>query len=93
MSDAELEARFFAKPPAPPARRRPLPDWHYVHKELRRPGVTLLLLWLEYKEATPTMAMPTHSSACTTELGKGTSTSTSSCTSVSPASADDVQEQ
>ncbi len=30
-----------------------MPDWHYVHKELRRPGVTLLLLWLEYKEAHP----------------------------------------
>jgi transposase len=53
MSDAEIEARLFAKPPAPPAERRPLPDWHYVHSELRRPGVTLLLLWLEYKEAHP----------------------------------------
>ena len=53
MSDAEIEAELFAKPPAPPAERRPLPDWHYVHKELRRPGVTLMLLWLEYKEAHP----------------------------------------
>jgi transposase len=30
-----------------------LPDWHYIHKELRRPGVTLVLLWLEYKETHP----------------------------------------
>ncbi len=30
-----------------------MPDWHYVHQELRRPAVTLLLLLLEYKEAHP----------------------------------------
>lgn len=53
LSDTELEARLFTKPPAPPAEQRPLPDWAYVHKELRRPGVTLMLLWLEYKEAHP----------------------------------------
>ena len=39
--------------PPPPTERRPLPDWNYVHTELRRPGVTLMLLWLEYKEAHP----------------------------------------
>ena len=26
-----------------------MPDWSHIHKELRRPGVTLLLLWQEYK--------------------------------------------
>jgi len=28
---------------------RPLPDWQKVHLELRRPHVTLMLLWHEYK--------------------------------------------
>jgi transposase len=30
--------------------QRPLPDWGYIEKELKRPGVTLQLLWQEYKE-------------------------------------------
>ena len=29
---------------------RPLPDWDEVFQELRRKGVTLLLLWREYRE-------------------------------------------
>jgi transposase len=53
MSDAELEVRLFAKSPSAPAEQRPIPDWQYIHKELRRPGVTLMLLWMEYKEAHP----------------------------------------
>jgi transposase len=52
LSDGELEARLF--PPAPPAGTpRPLPDWKDLHQELRRPGVTLQLLWVEYREAHP----------------------------------------
>ena len=30
-----------------------MPDWAKVHTELRRPGVTLMLLWLEHKEDFP----------------------------------------
>ena len=30
-----------------------MPDWSQVHRELRRKGVTLALLWHEYKEAHP----------------------------------------
>ena len=45
LDDAALEALLFTKVPAPPGDRRPLPDWAEVHKELRRPGVTLMLLW------------------------------------------------
>jgi transposase len=33
--------------------QRPMPDLAYVEKELKRVGVTLQLLWLEYKEAHP----------------------------------------
>ena len=50
MDDATLEARLFAKAEAPPASSRPLPDWVEVHRELRRKGVTLQLLWMEYRE-------------------------------------------
>ena len=53
LCDTDLEAALFAKPPVPPTEGRPLPDWSYVHTELRRPGVTLMLLWMEYKEAHP----------------------------------------
>ena len=51
MSDAEIEAALFSRPPASPSESRPVPDWNYVHTELRRPGVTLMLLWMEYREA------------------------------------------
>ena len=32
---------------------RPLPDWSHVHEELSRRGVTLLLLWEEYRAEHP----------------------------------------
>jgi len=31
----------------------PVPDWSQIHAELRRKGVTLRLLWIEYREAHP----------------------------------------
>ncbi|MGH3122835.1 MAG: IS21 family transposase, partial [Streptosporangiaceae bacterium] len=40
-------------PAAPSVVSRPVPDWDRVHKELRRKGVTLQLLWVEYREACP----------------------------------------
>jgi transposase len=53
LDDTALEALLFKQEPAPPAETRPLPDWNRIHTELRRPGVTLMLLWVEYKEALP----------------------------------------
>lgn len=47
-----LEHRLFKHPPQS-GRRRTLPDWRVVHEELRRDGVTLLLLWDEYRSAYP----------------------------------------
>src|SRR5260370_35664339 len=41
---------LYSQPTRPPAAGRPLPDWRRVHAELRRKGVTLQLLWLEYRE-------------------------------------------
>jgi transposase len=49
MDDAQLEARLFARPEAPPATSRPLPDWPTVRRELHHKGVTLQLLHLGYK--------------------------------------------
>ncbi len=53
LSDTELERRLFPPAPAVPADTRPVPDWAVVHQELRRPGVTLQLLWEEYQAAHP----------------------------------------
>jgi transposase len=52
MEDSDLERLLL--PPAPEAgARRPLPEWPVIHRELRRKGVTLQLLWLEYKAVHP----------------------------------------
>jgi transposase len=49
MHDGELERRLFTLPSFEPKPTRWLPDWDHVHKELKRHGVTLLLLWEEYR--------------------------------------------
>ena len=52
LDDAALEAKLFSRAaPRPGARARP--DLAYLHQELRRPGVTLMLLWLEYLKNHP----------------------------------------
>jgi len=60
LSDDELEARL--KPvssDAPAAASRRLePDYGALHRELRRKGVTLQLLWEEYVEGNP--GLPTY---------------------------------
>lgn len=53
LDEAGLDAQLFARRRVPAAHTRPVPDWPTVHRELRRTGVTLHLLWLEYKQATP----------------------------------------
>jgi transposase len=51
LDDAALEARLF---PAPPQDGdRPLPDWRHLRRELSKKGVTLALLWHEYRLAHP----------------------------------------
>ena len=49
LDDAQLEALLY--PPQPDVARdqRPVPDWAAVHRELRRPNMTLALLWEEYR--------------------------------------------
>jgi len=56
IDDSELEQLLFLKPQPDTActrPRRPPADWAYIHKELRRKAVTLMLLWQEYKEQHP----------------------------------------
>jgi len=48
MDEAALERRLFP-PNQPSTVQRPVPDWTQVHANLRRKGVTLDLLWQEYK--------------------------------------------
>lgn len=50
--DAALEALLYP-PPRSSAAHRAMPDCAAVHKELRRKGVTLMLLWQEYKALHP----------------------------------------
>ncbi len=52
LDDAALERRLFS-PPFVAEPSRPQPDWPRLHAELRRPGVTLLLLWEEYRAGQP----------------------------------------
>src|SRR5580658_4482884 len=52
LSDAEIENRLFRHVGRnEPSARAPI-DFAWVHRELRRTGVTLQLLWLEYQAAT-----------------------------------------
>jgi transposase len=48
IDDAELERRLFP-PPGEMALPRPAIDWRKVHAEMKRPSVTLVLLWQEYR--------------------------------------------
>jgi transposase len=49
QTEAELERLLFPPPPGISPDLRPLPDWPVLHGELKRPGVTLALLWEEYR--------------------------------------------
>jgi transposase len=54
LDDAALEGKLFTPPGVITAEKvRPQPDWARLHAELRRPGVTLLLLWEEYRAGQP----------------------------------------
>jgi transposase len=51
VDDSALEARLFQRPAL--ATDRVVPDWTALHQELKRPGVTLMLLWQEYRAQQP----------------------------------------
>ena len=53
MDGVELERRLFKTPAGPSRQGRAQPDFAAVHRELRGKGVTLFLLWQEYRERHP----------------------------------------
>jgi transposase len=53
LDDTTLERKLYPPISALSATERTVPDWPQVHRELQRKGVTLALLWHEYKVAHP----------------------------------------
>src|SRR5271169_88761 len=53
LGDAALERGLYPVPAATTKDWRSLPDWPAVHRELRRKGVTLQLVWEEYRATHP----------------------------------------
>jgi transposase len=53
LDDGALEAMLNERKSSPKPARRPLPAMEDIHRELKKKGVTLQLLWLEYKEKFP----------------------------------------
>ena len=53
LDERALEARLFPCAEVSARVERAIPDWTRVHTERRRPGVTLALLWEEYKAEHP----------------------------------------
>ena len=51
MTDEQLAVMVHARPSRDIS--RPLPDFKQVHQDLKKPGVTLTLLWEEYKSGYP----------------------------------------
>src|SRR5258707_6752630 len=49
ISDAELERRLFTPAGFHEGSTKRLPDWTKVHEELKRRGVTLMILWEEHR--------------------------------------------
>jgi len=52
LDEQQLEVRLYGLP-TPPTHNRPLPSMEYIHQELRKRGVTLQLLHVEYLESYP----------------------------------------
>ena len=53
LSDGDLERMLFARTAGDVRGSYAQPDWAYIHAELRRKGVTLALLWEEYRAVHP----------------------------------------
>ena len=54
VSDDALERQLFGRAGfVPGQRRRVEPDWADLARELKRPGVTMVILWEEYREVHP----------------------------------------
>jgi transposase len=54
MSEEDLFKTLYLPSTSLSKKNRPLPDWEWVCREVRKKGVTLQLLWREYREPNPT---------------------------------------
>lgn len=52
LKEKELYQKLFPEKAKPQA-ERPVPEWEDIHRELSKRGVTLALLWKEYREKHP----------------------------------------
>jgi transposase len=53
MSDGDLVKKLQNPDSSVSISSRPTPDWGHIHDELKKKGVTIHLLWEEYKESHP----------------------------------------
>ena len=53
LQEEDLYQRLFPEEKKPKQVERPMPNWEEVHRDLSRRGVTLRLLWQEYREKHP----------------------------------------
>lgn len=53
LSDTDLERALYPRTAREVSQRATQPDWAHIHRELRRKGVTLSLLWEEYRADFP----------------------------------------
>jgi transposase len=53
LDEAALERLLYPPESIYEGKKRPVPDWSEVHRQLKRKGVTLQLVWQEYKSAHP----------------------------------------
>jgi len=53
LTEEALEQVLFPPPPSARGRQIPEPDWAALSREMKRPGVTLSLLWDEYRSHHP----------------------------------------
>ena len=53
VSEEELYRKLFPEDTPANVPERPLPDWENIKKELKKKGVTLRLLWEEYRDKHP----------------------------------------
>ncbi|UYM15945.1 IS21 family transposase [Endozoicomonas euniceicola] len=53
LDETTLDQQLFPVQPPASKRQLALPAWSEIHQELRKPGVTLMVLWQEYKTNHP----------------------------------------
>lgn len=53
LADSALQAKLLGSVAASAEPTREVPPWSEIHEQLRRKGVTLSLLWQEYRQAQP----------------------------------------